>query len=101
MHSWVRIEPDYTSCGQHVWLLLSRFQWFVSILKDSLVPRLLLTKPGKLPISFWFQYFEITVTSRQLDCDFKNDLVNSEPQRQPMYLVVLLKEKSLVYIHSS
>ena len=27
--NWARL---YTSCGQHVWLLLSRFQWFVSIL---------------------------------------------------------------------
>ena len=31
-------------------------------------------------MSFWFQYFEITVTSRQLDCVFKNALetANSE-----------------------
>ena len=26
---------------------------------------------GELPISFWFQYFEITVTSCQLDFVFK------------------------------
>ena len=29
---------------------------------------------------FWFQYFEITVTSRQLDCELKNALVNNELQ---------------------
>ena len=33
---------------------------------------------GELPISFWFQYFEITVTSHQLDCVFKNALENSK-----------------------
>ena len=31
-------------------------------------------------MSFWFQYFEIIVTSRQLDCEFKNTLENSELQ---------------------
>ena len=30
------------------------------------------------PISFWFQYFEITMTSRQLDCEFKNALENNK-----------------------
>ena len=29
-------------------------------------------------VLFWFQYFEITVMSRKLDCEFKNALVNSE-----------------------
>ena len=35
---------------------------------------------GELPTPFWFQYFEITVTSRQLDSEFKSALVtvNSE-----------------------
>ena len=27
------------------------------------------------PLLFWFQYFEITVTSRKLDFEFKNALV--------------------------
>ena len=33
---------------------------------------------SKLPILCWFQYLEATVTSRQLDCEFKNTLVNSK-----------------------
>ena len=33
---------------------------------------------GKLPILFWFQYFEIIVTSHQLDYEFKSALVNSK-----------------------
>ena len=35
---------------------------------------------GKLPVQFWFQYFEITVMSCQLDCEFKSALetANSE-----------------------
>ena len=33
---------------------------------------------GKLPTLFWFRYFEITVTSRQLDSEFKNVLVNNK-----------------------
>ena len=48
----------------------------------SLVPRLLFNLPGKysgkLPILFWVQYFENTVISRQLDCEFKSALVNSK-----------------------
>ena len=40
----------------------------------SLVPRLLFAKSGKLPIVYTIlvpQYFEITVTSHQLYCEFK------------------------------
>jgi len=41
---------------------------------------------------FWFQNFEITVTSHQLDCEFKNALVNNELQDS---LLVLLSKGRL------
>ena len=37
------------------------------------------------PISFWFQYFEITMTLRQLDCEFENALENNKTQRYPTH----------------
>ena len=46
-----------------------------------LVPRLLFAKQEsslvKLPKPFWFQYFEIAMTSCQLDCEFENALANN------------------------
>ena len=59
------------------------------------MPRLLFAKrgkqSGKLPIPFWFQYFEATMTSRQLDCEFKSALVNSE--LRDSLLVLLPKDR--------
>ena len=41
------------------------------------------------PISFWFQYFEITM-SRQLDCEFENALENNK--LRDSLLMLLLKD---------
>ena len=48
--------------------------------RGSLVPRLLFAEGenSELPILFWFQYFDITMMSRQLDCEFKHALENSK-----------------------
>ena len=45
----------------------------VKLKPENLVPNSLV----KLPVMFWFYYFEITVTSCQLDLEFKNALVRS------------------------
>ena len=45
----------------------------------------------KLPVPFLFQYFEIAVISRQLDCEFKNTQVSSK--LQDSLLVLLSNDK--------
>ena len=48
----------------------------------SLMPRLLFAEQENSLVNylyrFWFQYFEATVTSRQLGCEFKSALVSSK-----------------------
>ena len=41
---------------------------------------------GKLPILFWSHYLEITMMPCQLDCEFKNVLVNSKLQNSLLVL---------------
>ena len=75
-----KLESQATKPELEAWVSVVSCPDYIIFAKreNSLVPQ--------LPIQFWFQYFEITMTSRQLDS--KNTLENS--QLRDSLLVLLL-----------
>ena len=89
----ILLPPNSLLVSQYTYKHGSNAQ-LATVFCTSLVPRLLFAKRENSMVNclyrFWFQYFEITMTSCQLDCEFKNALVNSE--LQDSLLVLLLKD---------